>query len=321
MTAVTALAVRPRRRRAGGRKELRHNHVDSPSSQVPQAAPPTAWATPPAARFVTFGEFGIRALTPAYVTNRQIESARIAMTCHIKRGGKVWINIYPDRPLTKKPAETRMGSGKGSPEWWVANDQAGSRPLRGLGRLQEPRSRGHDPCHPQAAPQGTHHQARGGRRIMAVGTARLSPVELDTFEDERLVDELKKAKEELFNLRFQSATGQLESHGRLKAVKRDIARIYTVIRERELGIRATPAPVEAPAKAEEEDEEGPRPRLQADSDRRGRDEGGLIMAETRRLLGRGRRDGRAVRGYRKVRRGYVVATRWTRPSSSRSRTA
>ncbi len=63
---------------------------------------------------VAFGEYGIQALTPAYVTNRQIEAARIAMTRHIKRGGKVWINIYPDRPLTKKPAETRMGSGKGS---------------------------------------------------------------------------------------------------------------------------------------------------------------------------------------------------------------
>jgi len=85
---------------------------------------------------------------------------------------------------------------------------------------------------------------------MAVGSKELAPAELDTFEDERLVDELKKAKEELFNLRFQAATGQLESHGRLKAVKRDIARIYTVIRERELGIRATPAPVEVPAKAE-----------------------------------------------------------------------
>ena len=77
---------------------------------------------------------------------------------------------------------------------------------------------------------------------MAIGTKELAPGELDTFEDERLVEELKKAKEELFNLRFQSATGQLESHGRLRAVKRDIARIYTVIRERELGIRATPAP-------------------------------------------------------------------------------
>ena len=59
------------------------------------------------------------------MTNRQIESARIAMTRHMKRGGKVWINIYPDRPLTKKPAETRMGSGKGSPEWWIANVRPG----------------------------------------------------------------------------------------------------------------------------------------------------------------------------------------------------
>jgi len=84
---------------------------------------------------------------------------------------------------------------------------------------------------------------------MAVGSKQLRPSELDTFENERLVDELKKAKEELFNLRFQSATGQLDAHGRIRAVKRDIARIYTVIRERELGIRATPAPLEAPAKA------------------------------------------------------------------------
>ncbi len=84
---------------------------------------------------------------------------------------------------------------------------------------------------------------------MAVGSKELAPTELDTFDDGRLVDELKKAKEELFNLRFQSATGQLESHGRLRAVKRDIARIYTVIRERELGIRATPVVDEVPAKA------------------------------------------------------------------------
>ncbi len=83
---------------------------------------------------------------------------------------------------------------------------------------------------------------------MAIGSKELAPAELDTFEDERLVDELKKAKEELFNLRFQAATGQLESHGRLRAVKRDIARIYTIIRERELGLRATPAPLELPEK-------------------------------------------------------------------------
>jgi large subunit ribosomal protein L29 len=76
---------------------------------------------------------------------------------------------------------------------------------------------------------------------MAIGSKNLNPDALDKIEDSVLIEELKKAKEELFNLRFQSATGQLESHGRLRAVKSDIARIYTIIRERELGIRAVPA--------------------------------------------------------------------------------
>lgn len=69
---------------------------------------------------VTFGEFGIQSLEAHWVTDRQIEAARVAMTRHIKRGGKVWIKIFPDKSVTKKPAETRMGSGKGSPEFWVA---------------------------------------------------------------------------------------------------------------------------------------------------------------------------------------------------------
>ncbi len=69
---------------------------------------------------VTFGEFGIQALEPGWITARQIEAARIAMTRHIKRGGKGWINVFPDKPVTEKPAETRMGSGKGNPEHWVA---------------------------------------------------------------------------------------------------------------------------------------------------------------------------------------------------------
>ncbi len=69
---------------------------------------------------VSFGEYGLKAIEPGWVTNRQIESARIAITRHVKRGGKVWIRIFPDKPLTKKPAETRMGKGKGAPEQWVA---------------------------------------------------------------------------------------------------------------------------------------------------------------------------------------------------------
>ncbi len=69
---------------------------------------------------LSFGDFGLQALTPGWLTARQIESARIAITRHVKRGGKVWIRVFPDKPVTKKPAETRMGKGKGSPEAWVA---------------------------------------------------------------------------------------------------------------------------------------------------------------------------------------------------------
>jgi large subunit ribosomal protein L16 len=69
---------------------------------------------------VAFGEYGLKALDRGWITNRQIEAARVAMTRKIKRGGKVWINVFPDKPITKKPAETRMGSGKGNPEGWVA---------------------------------------------------------------------------------------------------------------------------------------------------------------------------------------------------------
>jgi len=69
---------------------------------------------------VHFGDYGLQAVEPAWITNRQIEAARVAMTRHIKRGGKVWVNLFPDKPFTKKAAETRMGSGKGNPEYWVA---------------------------------------------------------------------------------------------------------------------------------------------------------------------------------------------------------
>ncbi len=69
---------------------------------------------------ISFGNFGLQALEPGWVSNRQIEAARVALTRHIKRGGKVWIRVFPDKPITKKPAETRMGKGKGSPEGWVA---------------------------------------------------------------------------------------------------------------------------------------------------------------------------------------------------------
>src|SRR4051794_1697065 len=89
---------------------------------------------------VTFGDFGIQALEPGWVTARQIEAARIAMTRHVRRGGKVWIRVFPDKPVTKKPAETRMGSGKGNPEFWVAVVKPG-RIMFELGGVTEPLAR------------------------------------------------------------------------------------------------------------------------------------------------------------------------------------
>jgi large subunit ribosomal protein L16 len=89
---------------------------------------------------VHFGDYGLLAMEPGWVTNRQIEAARVAITRHIRRGGKVWINIFPDRPVTKKPAETRMGSGKGNPEGWVAVVKPG-RVMFELSGVAEPLAR------------------------------------------------------------------------------------------------------------------------------------------------------------------------------------
>jgi large subunit ribosomal protein L16 len=89
---------------------------------------------------VHFGDYGLLALEPGWITNRQIESARVAITRHIRRGGKVWINIFPDKPYTKKPAETRMGSGKGNPEGWVAVVRPG-RVMFELSGVGEPMAR------------------------------------------------------------------------------------------------------------------------------------------------------------------------------------
>jgi large subunit ribosomal protein L16 len=85
---------------------------------------------------VSYGEYGLKATEPGWVTSRQIEAARIAMTRYVKRGGKIWIRIFPDKPITKKPAETRMGSGKGSPEYWVAVVKPG-RVLYEMGGVDE----------------------------------------------------------------------------------------------------------------------------------------------------------------------------------------
>ncbi|MBA2691348.1 MAG: 50S ribosomal protein L16 [Rubrobacter sp.] len=110
---------------------------------------------------VDFGEFGLQALEPAWITNRQIEAARIAMTRKIKRGGKVWINIFPHKPVTKKPAETRMGSGKGSPEDYVAVVKPG-RVMFEMSGVSEELARDAMRLAAQKLPIKTRFVARGG---------------------------------------------------------------------------------------------------------------------------------------------------------------
>ena len=108
---------------------------------------------------VSFGEYGLKSLERGWITNRQIEAARIAMTRKIKRGGKVWINVFPDKPYTKKPAETRMGSGKGNPEGWVAVIKPGTGDVRARRRAGGPRQRGDAPRRAQAPGQDQVREA------------------------------------------------------------------------------------------------------------------------------------------------------------------
>src|SRR5437762_2229649 len=121
---------------------------------------------------VAFGHYGLMALEPGWITNRQIEAARVALTRHIKRGGKVWIRIFPDKPITKKPAETRMGKGKGSPEGWVAVVKPGrvmfelegiSKDIARLKTILGERARGAEQTTVKATVKATKQRKRGER--------------------------------------------------------------------------------------------------------------------------------------------------------------
>ena len=173
---------------------------------------------------VEFGDYGLKALEPGWLTNRQIEAARIAMTRKIKRGGKVWINIFPDKPVTQKPAETRMGSGKGSPEHW----SPWSSPAASCSSWPACPSRWR---RRRSGWQGASCRSRRGwydGRLIS-----LRARDLRDLTDDELEHQLAERRQELFNLRFQGATGALENTARLKLAKREIARILTVRTERE----------------------------------------------------------------------------------------
>ena len=147
---------------------------------------------------INYGEFGLVAMDPCWIKSNQIEAARVAMTRYIKRGGKVWIKIFPDKPVTAKPAETRMGSGKGALEYWVAVVKPGRVMFEIAG-----------------VPEETAREA-----------LRLAMHKLPCK------CKIVSAKKELFNLRFQNATNQLDNTSRIKEVRRNIARIQTVIAEK-----------------------------------------------------------------------------------------
>jgi large subunit ribosomal protein L16 len=150
---------------------------------------------------VVDGEYGLQALEPGWISDRQIEAARVALARYTRRGGKLWVKIFPDKPYTKKPAETRMGGGKGNPEYWVAVVKPG-RVLFELAGVPE----------------------EVAREAMRLAGHKL-PVKTRFIRRE----------EELFNLRFQRVVGQVENPMRFRLLKREIARLKTVLREK--GIR------------------------------------------------------------------------------------
>ena len=174
---------------------------------------------------INYGEYGLVATEPCWIKSNQIEAARVAMTRYIKRGGKVWIKIFPDKPVTAKPAETRMGSGKGALEYWVAVVKPG-RVMFEIAGVPEETAREalrlamHKlPCKCKIASKADLEGGDNSENLKAKTSAELN-------------EELVAAKKELFNLRFQNATNQLDNTSRIKEVRRNIARIQTVITEK-----------------------------------------------------------------------------------------
>ena len=145
---------------------------------------------------VSFGEYGLKAIGRGRLTARQIEAARRAMTRHIKRGGRIWIRIFPDKPISQKPAEVRMGNGKGNPEYFVA----------------------------EIVPGKVLYEMDGVDEVLARQAFRLAAAKLN-----QELNDLLKAQ---FSLRMQVATQQLSNNSQLKKTRRDIARVRTIIAQK-----------------------------------------------------------------------------------------
>ena len=175
---------------------------------------------------VSFGEFGLQALSCGFVTSRQIEAARIAISRHVKRGGKLYIRIFPDKPISKKPAETRMGHGKGNPEEWVAVVRPG-RVMYELEGVDETLARQAFHLAEHKLPVQTRFVSRE-RGCYEGRAARTTSRGNDPDELRRTV---RKLEEDLFKHRLKQNTNQLENTMLIRNTRREIARVNTVLGE------------------------------------------------------------------------------------------
>ena len=176
---------------------------------------------------VSFGEFGLKATGRGRLTARQIEAARRAINRHIKRGGRIWIRIFPDKPISQKPAEVRMGNGKGNPEYWVAEIQPG-KVLYEMEGVSEELAREAFRLAAAKLPIATTFVAR---HIGAKGID-MKASELRAKSATELGQELESLLKAQFGLRMQRATQQLTNHSQFRKVRRDIARVHTLLSEK-----------------------------------------------------------------------------------------
>ncbi len=180
---------------------------------------------------VSFGEYGLKAIGRGRLTARQIEAARRAMTRHIKRGGRIWIRIFPDKPMSQKPAEVRMGNGKGNPEYYVAEIQPG-KVLYEMDGVDEALAREAFALAAAKLPIRTTfvHRLLGGREDTMKTSERRK--DLNAKSPDELTTELHALLREQFGLRMQKATQQLTNHSKLPEVRRDIARVRTLLHQK-----------------------------------------------------------------------------------------
>ena len=177
---------------------------------------------------VSFGDYGLKAMEPCWMTDRQIEAARIAMTRFIKRGGKIWIRVFPDKPITKKPQETRMGKGKGAPGAVGRGGQARPHPLRD-GRRGRDGGATRDAAGGGEAARSRRSSRPGSRRRRrheGRGTAR-------TCRQTICAPRRRELDESLFRMRIQKSMGQLDVPLKLRTQRRDLARVKTVLRQKQ----------------------------------------------------------------------------------------